>query len=122
MTKQKIIKIISALIIVVTIALGASIYKLVSEYGNLKVSDGGKVISYAGRDGKTALDILKQGGKAVIIAGSGINAHVASINGIKADLQTSYWEFTINGKASMTSASSYVTKSSDVIVWKLSSF
>lgn len=121
MTKQKIIKIISTLIVVVTIALGVCIYKLISTDNQLKVSDGGKVISYYGKDGKTALDLLEQGGEAVI-AGSGINAHVASINGITADLQTQYWEFMVNGKAATTSASNYVTKSSDVITWELASF
>ena len=78
-------------------------------------------LTYQGQDGKTALELLESVAKTEK-SGEGENAYITSINGVKADSTKEYWAFSINGEASMVGAGSYVTKSSDVIKWDLTTF
>ncbi len=78
-------------------------------------------ITYQGQDGKTALELL-EAAASIEKSGEGENAYITSINGVAADSTKEYWAFSINGEASMVGAGSYVTKSSDVIKWDLTTF
>lgn len=80
-----------------------------------------KTLSYQGQDGKTALELLESAAT-IEKSGEGENAYITSINGVAADSTKEYWAFSINGEASMVGAGSYVTKSSDVIKWDLTTF
>ena len=78
-------------------------------------------LSYKGKDGTTALALL-QHTATIKMTGSGEMAYVTSINGTAANPKNQYWQLFINGKSSMVGAGSLVTKNSDTITWKLSSF
>ena len=78
-------------------------------------------VKYYGVDGKTALDLLKvlYPGQVQTKVYSGVGEFVESISGVTPDSKH-FWEFFVNGKSSNVGASSYVTKTGDVLEWKLS--
>lgn len=78
-------------------------------------------ISYEGKANTTALSLLEKNAE-IKTSGSGKNVFVTTINGITANPKNQYWAFYINGKSATIGAGSYVTKDSDTITWKLSSF
>lgn len=75
-------------------------------------------VSYAGQDGKTALELLKTNVPNVKTKTSSIGEFVESINGKGGD-GTKYWSFYINGEMSQVGAGTYQTKSTDKLEWKL---
>lgn len=78
-------------------------------------------ISYKGKTNTTALSLLEKNAE-IKTSGSGKNAFVTTINGVTANPKNQYWAFYINGKSATVGAGSYITKDSDTIIWKLSSF
>lgn len=79
-------------------------------------------LTYRGKDGTTALALLQQHTK-VALKGSGDLAFVTSINGLKADdSKKQYWSLLVNGQASNVGAGSLITKNSDSITWKLTTY
>ena len=75
--------------------------------------------SYKGENGKDALTLLKQR-TGVEQDHSGL---VVSIDGKKADnTKHEYWAFYINGKLAPVGPAQYVTKNSDVIMWKIEKY
>lgn len=82
-----------------------------------------KGISYAGVEGKTALELLKAKDPQAQTKGDGANAFVTTINGYTAsDTKKEYWAFYVNGKMSEVGAGSYATKAGDQIEWKLATY
>lgn len=77
-----------------------------------------KTIAYRGQAGKTALELLKNAAT-IETQGEGTNAFVTSINGYKPDINKEFWSLFINGKPSEVGAGTYVTRSDDLIEWKL---
>lgn len=75
-------------------------------------------IKYQGEEGKNALDLLKAKYKVETKSFGSAGEFVESINGIKPDSKH-FWKFFINSKSASVGASSYVTKSTDVLEWKL---
>ena len=80
-----------------------------------------KEITYKGKDGVTALDLLEQFAK-IKTSGTGEMAYVTTINNITANSTNEYWQLNINGKSASVGAGSYVTKNSETITWKLVTF
>jgi hypothetical protein len=77
---------------------------------------------YPGQDGKNALELLKLAYPNTATKSSGsLGEQVMSINGQEAG-SNEFWEFLVNGAAATVGAGSYVTKSTDMIEWKLTSF
>lgn len=77
---------------------------------------------YPGKDGKTALELLKVAYPNTVTKTSGsLGEYVTSINGREA-ASNEYWQLLVNGKSSDVGASQYLTKSTDVLEWKLTSF
>ncbi len=74
-------------------------------------------ISYPGRDGSDALALLKQHAT-VSTKHYSFGDLVVSINGVAGN-GPKYWTFYINGKEASVGAGSYVTKNSDMLMWKL---
>lgn len=74
-------------------------------------------ISYKGEEGKTALELLKTHSK-VQTKSSSFGEFVVSINGNDGDGKM-YWTFYVNDKESEVGAGTYISKSSDIIKWKL---
>lgn len=77
-----------------------------------------KDITYKGKDGVTALVLLKQTAK-IETDGTGL---INSIDGVTANPKNQYWELFVNNKSSSEGAGTLVTKNTDIITWKLSSF
>ncbi|HUD07710.1 MAG TPA: DUF4430 domain-containing protein [Candidatus Saccharimonadales bacterium] len=74
-------------------------------------------ISYDGKDGTNAFVLLKKYVKIQAKLYS-FGYFVSSINGVAGN-GPKYWTFFVNGKEADAGASSYITKSSDIITWKL---
>jgi len=79
-------------------------------------------ITYKGKNNKTALSLL-QGITKVSMSGTGEMAYVTGISGVNADSsKNQFWAFNVNGKEATVGAGSYITKDTDTITWKLSTF
>lgn len=76
-------------------------------------------ISYHGQNGVSALTLLDRHAQ-VQVKHYSFGDMVEAINGTKGD-GPKYWLFYVNGKEADTGANSFITKSSDVITWKLQS-
>ena len=74
-------------------------------------------LSYRGQDGKNALELLKTKAK-VRLKSSSLGDYVVAINGNDGGGKK-YWIYYINGKEAAVVATSYVTKNTDNIIWKL---
>ncbi len=74
---------------------------------------------YNGAEGRNAMELLKE---LYLVKtkdfGSGLGEFVESINGVSA-ASDEFWAFYVNGKSSNIGASSYSTKSDDLIEWRL---
>jgi hypothetical protein len=82
-----------------------------------------KSLSYAGVEGKTALELLKAKDATAQTKGEGANAFVTTINGYTAsEAKKEYWAFYVNGKMSDVGAGAYVTKAGDQIEWKIATY
>jgi hypothetical protein len=79
-------------------------------------------VTYSGSDGITALALLEKTAT-IKMSGSGEMAFVTEINGITPDSsKNQFWAFEVNGQSATVGAGSYITKASDTITWKLSSY
>jgi hypothetical protein len=74
-------------------------------------------ISYKGENGKDALTLLKTHAQ-VQTKHYSFGDLVAAINGAAGN-GPKYWTFYINGKEAQVGAGAYVTKSTDMLDWKL---
>lgn len=74
-------------------------------------------ITYAGQDGKNALELLQQKHSVDVSAQGFVNA----IDGRKPG-DHEFWALYVNGKQAEVGAKEYVSKSNDAIEWKLESF
>lgn len=83
-------------------------------------SEDGKTVSYDGVEGKTALEILKEGTD-VTTQSSSYGDFVTGINGREADASSEYWSFYVNGSYASEGAGTYQSKTGDKIEWKLES-
>lgn len=74
---------------------------------------------YPGTEGVDALTLLKQ--KTIVEQDS--SGMVVSISGRQADnSQREFWSFYINGESAQVGPASYITKDSDVIIWKIEKY
>ncbi len=77
------------------------------------------VLTYNGQDGITAGELIAQ----VATIKKDSYGMVASINGLEPDSKKNqYWQFLVNGVSSTVGADTYVTKSTDIITWEITSF
>ncbi len=120
--KKKII-IIVAIVITFTTLLFAGLYFNQPNFlfNKVETSNSGKTITYKGRNGKTALELLLEKTKTQM-TGNGKNAFVTGINGVIANPSTQYWALYVNDKAANVGAGSLVTKDGEIITWKLTNF
>ena len=87
-----------------------------------QIATNNQQITYSGKDGVTAMALLEQNAK-VEFSGTGEMSFVNSVNGVTADAtKNQYWAFSVNGEDANVGAGSYITKDTDTITWKLSSF
>jgi len=88
------------------------------EIGTTPTPAQSSTISYKGVADKSALELLKSKYQVGTKQFSGLGEFVESINGVKPDSKH-FWAFYVNGKSATLGASSYVTKNSDTIEWRL---
>lgn len=76
-----------------------------------------QTVTYKGVSGKTALSLLEASHR-VDLKHYSFGDLVTGIDGISPD-STHFWAFYVNSKLSDVGSSTYVTKSSDTIEWKI---
>lgn len=125
-TKQQIIALV-AIVLLVIAAVVAGVYynQSVTVQNNVvqiqKPSLVNNELTYKGKDGITALALLQENAT-IVTSGTGEMAYVTTINGVTANPKNQYWQLFLNDKSASVGAGSLVTKSTDTITWKLSSF
>jgi hypothetical protein len=88
----------------------------------IQVSADGKLVSYEGIAGETALDTLKRL-TTVETKTYDFGEQVIAINGLAQNGSTGmYWSFYVNGQMASVGAGSYNSVTGDKIEWKLESF
>jgi hypothetical protein len=118
--KTKITVAIVAIVIAVTaISSGVAIHN--KDTGNVQSVTNAQhqltQISYDGRDGTNAFALLQKHAT-VQTKKYSFGYFVTAINGVAGN-GPKYWTFYVNGKEATVGASSYATKSTDRITWKL---
>lgn len=81
------------------------------------VSEDGTMVTYQGKDGRSALELLKDKTQTQT-EDSSFGEYVVSINGKDGGGQK-YWLFYVNGQPATVGASDYITKNNDTIEWRL---
>ena len=79
-------------------------------------------LSYEGREGATALDLLLEADPSAQVTGEGENAFVTAIDGVAADPDSEFWALYVNDEMATVGAGSLETKDGDEITWKLETF
>jgi len=79
-------------------------------------------LSYEGRAGATALDLLLEADPSAQVTGEGENAFVTAIDGVAADPDSEFWAMYVNDEMATVGAGSLETKDGDEITWKLETF
>ena len=126
MFKTKLFIVIFSVIIASTIS--ASIFVNLSKEGSgIKISSTSPTVSlnqmsnftYQGQNGKDALTLLREK-TSVGLNSSGM---VSSINNRVADAaKHEYWAFYVNEKMAQVGPAQYISKSSDVLQWKIEKY
>ena len=127
-SKQHIILAIAAVFLIVAAVTAGVYYNRSTSAANPVVIEKAtkpelvnNTLTYPGKDGVTALALLQQNAT-IVTSGTGEMAYVTSIDGVVANPTNQYWEFLVNDISASVGAGSYVSKSTDTITWKLSSF
>lgn len=76
-------------------------------------------IKYQGVEGQNALELLKASHQVETKSFGDAGEFVTSIDGVAPNASTHFWAFYVNGSQAQVGAGSYVTKSGDLIEWKL---
>ncbi|WP_265521408.1 DUF4430 domain-containing protein [Oerskovia flava] len=79
-------------------------------------------LSYEGREGSTALELLLEADPSAEVSGEGENAFVTGIDGVSADPDGEFWALYVNGEMATVGAGSLDTEDGDEITWKLETF
>jgi len=89
-----------------------------SAIGQLTFTDAGRSVSYPGQSGMSALSTLR-GAADVEIEVHDFGELVVAINGVRATSGRSFWQFRVNGEASVTGAASVIAGTHDEFSWRL---
>jgi hypothetical protein len=117
------INIIVGVIVILAIAVGLGSWAYVANTPSHKLSvvvnsqNQLSEVSYKGQAGVNAMTLLERH-VTVGVKHYSFGDFVTSINGVVGN-GPKYWTFYINGKEAAMGASSYVTKNSDTLTWKL---
>lgn len=74
-------------------------------------------IVYAGEDGKTVLELLREHAEPVVTEGLGDELLVTAINGIEGGVEGRYWLYYVNEEAGLIAASRMTTVEGDAVEW-----
>lgn len=79
-----------------------------------------KTITYEGRDGETALDLLRDAGYDVTVESSSLGDYVTAIGDV-ASTKSEYWLFEVDGKMPNVGADAYETSDGEQVEWRFGS-
>lgn len=79
-------------------------------------------LTYEGRAGATALELLLEADPTAQVTGEGENAFVTAVGGVSADPDSEFWALYVNGEMATVGAGSLETKDGDELTWKLETF
>jgi len=86
-------------------------------------SDGAETLSYTGRTGATALDLLLEADPSAEVTGEGENAYVTAIGGRVADESSSeFWSLSVDGEPAQVGAGTLETEDGQEITWTLETY
>ena len=74
-------------------------------------------ILYAGEDGKTVLELLREHAEPVVTEGFGDELLVTAINGVEGGVEGRYWLYYVNEAAGLIAASRMTTVEGDSVEW-----
>lgn len=74
-------------------------------------------VVYAGEDGKTVLDLLREHAESVVTEEQGDDVLVTAINGIEGGFEGRYWVYYVNEQAGLIAANRMNTVEGDSIEW-----
>ncbi|MCW2920514.1 MAG: hypothetical protein JWL76_388 [Thermoleophilia bacterium] len=77
-------------------------------------------ITYDGKDGATALELLRDNGYDVIVESSKLGDYVTAIGDVRAT-KTEYWLFEVDGTMPAVGADAYETHDGEQVEWKFGS-
>jgi hypothetical protein len=82
-----------------------------------------ETLSYAGRTGATALELLLEADPSAEVTGEGENAFVTAINGRAADdSKNEFWSLSVDGEPAQVGAGSLETEDGQEITWTIDTF
>jgi hypothetical protein len=84
----------------------------------VSATEDGRVISYSGVPGMTALAALREVAEVATLTRE-FGDFVTGINGMIGDGDSSFWAFYVNGEMSRTGAGRYIVQEGDRLQWKL---
>jgi hypothetical protein len=80
-------------------------------------------LSYPGRTGATALELLLEADPSAEVTGEGENAFVTTINGRAADdSKNEFWSLSVDGEPAQVGAGSLETEDGQEITWTIDTF
>ena len=86
-------------------------------------SDGAAKLSYAGRTGSTALELLLEADPSAEVTGEGENAFVTAIGGRAADdSKKEFWSLSVDGEPAQVGAGTLETEDGQEITWTLETY
>jgi len=86
-------------------------------------SDGAETLSYAGRTGATALELLLEADPSAEVTGEGENAFVTAIGGRAADdSKSEFWSLSVDGEPAQVGAGTLETEDGQEITWTLETY
>ena len=120
--KAKTIAVLGTLVIIGATLIGVSVANDNSQKSTqatqVQQAKQADMITYKGKEGNTALAILKTAYNVQTKTFDGIGEMVTGINGVEPDSKQ-FWAFYVNGKQAEVGAGQYQTKDGDTISWKL---
>ena len=86
-------------------------------------SEGAETLSYPGRTGATALDLLQEADPSAEVTGTGENAFVTAIGGRAADdAANEFWALSVDGEPAQVGAGTLETEDGQEITWTLETY
>ncbi len=82
---------------------------------------GATELSYAGEEGRTALELLLEADPSATVEGEGENAFVTGVGGVEAG-ESEFWALYVDGEPAQVGAGSLVTEDGQEITWRLEAF
>jgi len=86
-------------------------------------SDGAETLTYAGRTGATALELLLEADPSAEVTGEGENAFVTAIGGRAADdSKKEFWSLSVDGEPAQVGAGTLETEDGQEIKWTIETY